>query len=65
MEISAALVKELWKRTQASMMDCKRALVASEGNIEVAIQEMRKAGQSKAEKGLQNHGRRGDRSFVF
>ncbi len=50
MEISAALVKELWKRTQASMMDCKRALVASEGNIEVAIQEMRKAGQSKAEK---------------
>ncbi len=50
MEISAAIVKELWKRTQASMMDCKRALVASKGDIEVAIQEMRKAGQSKAEK---------------
>lgn len=50
MDISAALVKELRERTKASMMDCKRALVASQGNIEEAIQEMRKAGQSKAEK---------------
>ncbi len=49
MDISAALVKELRERTQSSMMDCKRALVASQGNIEEAIQAMRKAGQAKAQ----------------
>jgi elongation factor Ts len=50
MEISATLVRELRDRTQAGMMECKRALVASNGDIESAILEMRKAGHAKAEK---------------
>jgi elongation factor Ts len=49
-EITAALVKELRDRTSAAMMDCKRALVAAEGDIEAAIEAMRKAGQAKADK---------------
>ncbi|PJD95609.1 MAG: elongation factor Ts [Legionella sp.] len=48
--ISAGLVMELRERTGAGMMECKKFLIASEGNIEVAIQEMRKAGQAKADK---------------
>ena len=32
-EITAALVKELRERTQAGMMDCKKALVANDGNM--------------------------------
>ena len=38
MQISAALVKELRERTGAGMMECKRALVASEGDVEAAIE---------------------------
>lgn len=49
-EISAQLVKELRERTGAGMMECKKALVASGGDIEVAIDEMRKAGAAKADK---------------
>jgi len=48
--IDAALVKELRERTGAGMMECKKALVATNGNIELAIEEMRKAGQAKADK---------------
>ena len=48
--ITAALVKELRERTGLGMMECKRALVAAEGNIEKAIEEMRKSGQAKAAK---------------
>lgn len=50
MEISAALVKELRERTGAGMMECKKALVESSGNIEAAIELMRKQGQVKAAK---------------
>lgn len=50
MAITAALVKELRERTGAGMMECKKALVASEGDIEAAIEAMRKAGQAKASK---------------
>lgn len=50
MEISAALVRELRERTNAPMMDCKKALVNSSGDIESAIEAMRKAGQAKADK---------------
>jgi len=49
-EITADLVKTLRERTGAAMMDCKRALVAAEGDIEAAIEAMRKAGQAKADK---------------
>ena len=48
--ISAKLVKELRERTGAGMMECKRALVATEGDIEKAAEEMRISGQAKADK---------------
>jgi elongation factor Ts len=48
--ISATLVKELRERTGAGMMECKRALEASQGNIDAAIETMRKSGQAKADK---------------
>ncbi|MGN1392689.1 MAG: translation elongation factor Ts [Succinivibrionaceae bacterium] len=48
--ITAALVKELRERTGAGMMDCKKALVEANGDIELAIDNMRKNGQAKAAK---------------
>jgi len=48
--ISAALVKELRERTGAGMMECKAALVEANGDIEAAIEAMRKSGQAKAAK---------------
>jgi elongation factor Ts len=50
MAISAALVKELRERTGAGMMECKKALVETDGNIDAAIEAMRKSGQAKAAK---------------
>lgn len=50
MAITAALVKELRERTSAGMMDCKKALVETNGDIELAIENMRKSGQAKAAK---------------
>jgi elongation factor Ts len=50
MAITAALVKELRERTGAGMMECKKALVESNGDIEAAIEAMRKSGQAKAAK---------------
>ena len=49
-EITAALVKELRERTGSGMMECKRALQETGGDIEVAVELMRKAGQAKADK---------------
>ncbi|MCW7762473.1 translation elongation factor Ts [Photorhabdus luminescens] len=48
--ITAALVKELRERTGAGMMECKKALVEANGDIELAIDNMRKSGQAKAAK---------------
>lgn len=50
MAVTAALVKELRERTGLGMMECKKALVASEGDIELAIETLRKSGQAKAAK---------------
>jgi len=50
MAITAALVKELRERTGSGMMECKKALVAAEGDIELAVEEMRKSGLAKADK---------------
>ncbi len=50
MTISAQLVKELRERTGAGMMECKKALTQTGGDIEKAIEEMRKSGQAKADK---------------
>ncbi|MET0380095.1 MAG: translation elongation factor Ts [Spongiibacteraceae bacterium] len=49
-DISAALVKELRERTGLGMMECKKALVESAGDIEKAIEEMRKSSGMKAAK---------------
>ena len=48
--VDAQLVKELRDITGAGFMDCKKALVATDGNIEAAIEEMRKSGALKAAK---------------
>ena len=49
-EITAALVKELRERSGVGMMDCKKALVENDGNIEAAIDWLRAKGLSKAAK---------------
>ena len=49
-EITASLVKELRERTSVGMMECKKALVAANGDLERAIEDLRKAGQAKAVK---------------
>lgn len=48
--ITASMVKELRERTGIGMMDCKKALAAAEGNIEKAIEDLRKNSALKAEK---------------
>ncbi|MBN7821427.1 translation elongation factor Ts [Bowmanella yangjiangensis] len=50
MAVTAALVKELRERTGAGMLDCKKALEETAGDIELAIENMRKSGQAKAAK---------------
>jgi len=50
MAITAAMVKELRERTAAGMMDCKKALQEADGDMELAIENMRKSGQAKAAK---------------
>ncbi|WP_058554831.1 translation elongation factor Ts [Thiohalocapsa sp. ML1] len=50
MAIAASLVKELRERTGAGMMECKRALEEAAGDIDAAIEAMRKSGQAKAAK---------------
>lgn len=50
MAVTAALVKELRERTGAGMMDCKKALVETDGDIEKAIDYLREKGIMKAQK---------------
>jgi elongation factor Ts len=50
MAITAAQVKELRERTGAGMMECKKALVETDGDIDAAIEHMRKTGLTKADK---------------
>src|SRR5690606_21977183 len=50
MAISASMVKELRERTGLGMMECKKALVESDGDIELAIENLRKASGLKAAK---------------
>lgn len=50
MAITASLVKELRERSSAGMMECKKALVETDGDIEAAIEHLRKTGQAKADK---------------
>ncbi|HEV7777744.1 MAG TPA: translation elongation factor Ts [Luteibacter sp.] len=48
--ISAQTVKELRERSGAGMMECKKALVENDGNIEIAMEWLRKSGLAKADK---------------
>lgn len=50
MAITASLVKELRERTGAGMMECKKFLTETDGDIDAAIETMRKAGMAKADK---------------
>ena len=50
MSISASMVKELRERTGAGMMECKKALVEADGDLDVAAEILRKSGQAKADK---------------
>ena len=50
MAITAAMVKELRELTGAGMMDCKKALGETDGNMDEAVEYLRKNGQAKAEK---------------
>ena len=49
-EVTAAMVKELREQTGAGMMDCKKALNEANGNMEEAVEILRKNGQAKAVK---------------
>ena len=48
--VTASMVKELRDRTGLAMMECKKALTESNGDVEVAIDNLRKSGQAKAAK---------------
>ena len=50
MAITAAQVKELREATGAGMMDCKKALMETNGDMDAAVEVLRKKGQAKAEK---------------
>lgn len=50
MNITAAMVKELRERTGSGMMECKKALVEANGDLDAAIEQMRKSGLAKADK---------------
>jgi len=50
MAVTASLVKELRERTGAGMMECKKALVESNGDMEAALELLRKTGLAKADK---------------
>ena len=50
MSVTASMVKELRERTGAGMMECKKALVGTGGDMDAAIELLRKSGQAKADK---------------
>jgi elongation factor Ts len=50
MQVTATMVKELRERTGAGMMECKKALTDVSGDMEAAVEQMRKSGQAKADK---------------
>ncbi len=59
MAITAAMVKELREMTGAGMMDCKKALNETNGNMDEAVEFLRKNGQAKAEKKRKQNRSRG------
>jgi len=59
MKISADLIKELRERTGAGILDCKKALEKTGGDIEKAVEELRKMGIAKADKKLSRETKEG------
>ncbi len=59
MTVNAQLVKELREKTGAGMMDCKHALVKSSGDMEKAVDFLRKSGVAKAEKKVSRDAKEG------
>jgi elongation factor Ts len=59
MEISASIIKELRERTGAGFMECKEALKEANGDIEKAVEILRKKGALKAEKKAKREAREG------
>ena len=49
MAVTASMVKALRERTGAGMMECKKALTESEGDMDAAVEELRKKGAAKAD----------------
>jgi len=49
-DISAAMVKELRERTGSGMMECKKALGEANGDLDAAVEILRKSGLAKADK---------------
>ena len=62
MAITASQVKELRERTGAGMMDCKKALTATDGDMDKAIDYLREKGLSKAAKKASRVAAEGGRS---
>ncbi len=58
-EISAKIVKDLREMTGAGMMDCKKALIESNGDLDGAVEILRKAGMAKAAKKLDRESKEG------
>ena len=58
--VTASMVKELRDRTGLAMMECKKALTEANGDIELAIDNLRKSGQAKAAKKAGNIGQKTD-----
>ena len=50
MAVTASMVKELRERTGAGMMECKKALVETDGDMDAAIEHLRKSGLAQADK---------------
>ena len=50
MAVTASMVKELRERTGAGMMECKKALVETDGDLDAAIEHLRKSGLAQADK---------------
>jgi len=63
MAIDANTVKQLRDKTGAGMMDCKNALTESDGDLDAAIDFLRKSGAAKAEKKRYKGNQRG--SYLF
>lgn len=64
-EINATMVKELRERTGVGMMECRKALVETNGNMDAAIKFLRERGATKAEGKSFPRDQRGRHPFIY